>query len=100
MDGLAIILFIISLVLLMGALYFIYTQQSVLEQTSSLQDTSSGYPLPKGSMIGAQCPVGCTCFPNTSATTPSDAPTQMCAFLSDDVMFSCPPECCQPSCVS
>ena len=96
MDGLAIILFIVSLVIFTLALYFVLMQP--VSQTSSPQ-TSSGYPLPKGSMIGAQCPVGCTCFPNVGATTASDLPTQVCAFLSDDVMFSCPSQCCQPSCL-
>ena len=95
MDGLAIILFIVSLVSFLLAVYFLFMQPV----PSTSPSTNSGYPLPKGSMIGAQCPVGCTCFPNTDATTPTDAPAQVCAYLSDDVMFSCPPQCCQPSCL-
>ena len=97
MDGLAVILFILSLIVFLLAVYFVFMQP--VSNTPSPQ-TSSGYPLPKGSMIGAQCPVGCTCFPNADATMSTDSPTQVCAFLSDDVMFSCPPQCCQPSCLS
>jgi hypothetical protein len=51
-------------------------------------------------MIGAKCPVGCTCFPNTDATMSSDKPTQVCAMLDNNVMFKCPAQCCQPTCIN
>ena len=97
MDGFAIFLFIISLVL------FVVTAGIILHNQSSSPDTpgtNSGIALPDSTMIGAQCPVGCTCFPNTGATIPSDKPTQMCAMLDNNVMFSCPAQCCQPTCIN
>ena len=96
MDGFAIFLFIVSITLLVISLIIIFTS----DRTDLVSATSSGIPLPDSTMIGAQCPVGCTCFPNTAATTPSDKPTQMCAMLNNDVIFSCPPECCQPTCIT
>lgn len=96
MDGAALVLFIISLIMFVVSLYFVYSKQPVSNQGPQ---TSSGWPLPTGSMIGAQCPVGCTCFPNADATLPTGTPAQVCAYLSDDVMFRCPSQCCQPSCV-
>ena len=97
MDGAALILFIISLIMFVVSLYFVYSKQPA--SPSSETQASSGWPLPTGSMIGAQCPVGCTCFPNADATLPTGTAAQVCAYLSDDVMFSCPSQCCQPSCV-
>ena len=89
MDG-ALIVFIISLFLFLIALVMVLYNTSV---TPSPAPTTS-------TMIGAQCSVGCTCFPNPDATLPSDKPTQMCAYLSNDVMVKCNPECCQPTCVN
>jgi len=97
MEGGAIILFVISLILFVAAVVVILYNKS---QTSPVPSTNSGFPLPDSTMIGAQCPVGCTCFPNTAATTPSDKPTQVCAMLDNDTMFSCPAQCCQPTCVN
>lgn len=95
MDGVAIFLFIISLVL------FVVTAGIIVDtMTPSPVTTNSGIALPGSTMIGAQCPVGCTCFPNTDATIPSDKPTQMCAMLDNNVMFSCPAQCCQPTCIN
>ena len=98
MDGVAIFLFIVSLVL------FIITVIVILNTDSSSSPvsptTNSGIALPGSTMIGAKCPVGCTCFPNTDATIPSDKPTQMCAMLDNNVMFSCPAQCCQPTCIN
>ena len=70
-----------------------------MSQPSTSPAMSSGIPLPDSTTIGAKCSVGCTCFPNTKATLSTDKPTQMCAMLDNDVMFSCPDECCQPTCV-
>lgn len=96
MDGFAIVLFFVALISFIGAMYLILTRPVPEEEDQGL--TPAGMSLPSGSMIGAQCPVGCACFPNANATRPSDTPTQVCAFLSDNVMFSCPAQCCQPSC--
>lgn len=85
MDGLAIVLFLVSLIAFLVAMYMIWSQPV---SVSPAPVESSGLPTPSGSMIGAQCPVGCTCFPDAG-----------CGFLSDNVMFSCPSACCQPSCV-
>jgi hypothetical protein len=90
MDGGAFIIFIVSLILFLIALLIVLYNESM---TPSLMPTTS-------TMIGAQCSVGCTCFPNPDATLPSDKPTQMCAYLSNDVMVKCNPECCQPTCVN
>ena len=98
MDGFAIFLFIFSLVLFISAVIIIVYNQST---TPAVPDqTSSGIPLPDSTMIGAKCPVGCTCFPNTDATMSTDKPTQVCAMLDNNVMFSCPAECCQPTCIN
>ena len=98
MDGFAIFLFIVSLVLfVVTAGIVLYTQSP---SSSAVPMTSSGIPLPDSTMIGAKCPVGCTCFPNTDATIPKDEPTQMCAMLDNNVMFSCPAQCCQPTCIN
>lgn len=98
MDGFAIFLFIVSLVLFVVTVGIVLYTQS--PNSSAVPVTSSGIPLPDSTMIGAQCPVGCTCFPNTDATIPSDKPTQMCAMLDNNVMFSCPARCCQPTCIN
>ena len=98
MDGFAIFLFIVSLVLFVAAVAVILYNAS--EAPSPESSTSSGIPLPDSTMIGAKCPVGCTCFPNTDATMSSDKPTQVCAMLDNNVMFSCPAECCQPTCIN
>ena len=97
MDG-GIIIFITSFVLLVAALVVIIYNTSVTP--APVPETASGIPNPNSSWIGAQCPVGCTCFPNTGATMSSDKPTQKCAYLSNDVMFDCPAECCQPTCIN
>ena len=98
MDGFAIFLFITTLVL------FIITVIVILNTDSSSSPvsptTNSGIPLPDSTMIGAKCPVGCTCFPNAGATMPTDTPTQMCAMLDNNVMFTCPAQCCQPTCIN
>jgi len=97
MDRIAILLFIVTLVL------FLVTIGIIMLGSNSSRDeseTSSGIQLPDSTMIGAQCPVGCTCFPNTDATMSSDTPTQMCAMLDNNVMFSCPAQCCQPTCIN
>jgi len=98
MDGFAIFLFIVSLVLFVAAVAVILYNAS--EAPSPEYSTSSGIPLPDSTMIGAKCPVGCTCFPNTDATMSSDKPTQVCAMLDNNVMFKCPAECCQPTCIN
>ena len=94
MEGGAIILFMISIVLFVAAVVV------VLFTTGDTITTNSGFPLPNSTKIGAQCPVGCTCFPNTGATTPTDKPTQFCGFLDNGVMFGCPARCCQPTCIN
>ena len=98
MDGGAFAIFIISLILFVIALLMVAYNDSVTP--ASVPTTASGIPNPDSTMIGAQCSVGCTCFPNADATLPSDKPTQMCAYLSNDVMFKCNPECCQPTCIN
>ena len=98
MDGGAFIIFIISLILFLIALLMVLYNESTTP--SPAPSTASGIPNPDSTMIGAQCSVGCTCFPNPDATLPSDKPTQMCAYLSNDVMVKCNPECCQPTCVN
>ena len=98
MDELSILLFILSFALLVATVAVILYDKST--GTRAPKQTSSGIPLPQSSMIGAQCPVGCTCFPNPDATTSNDSPTQICALLDNDTMIACPPECCQPTCVN
>ena len=98
MDEVSIFLFIVTLVLFTTAVSLILYKRS--SAPPRMQETSSGIPLPDSTMIGAQCPVGCTCFPNTGATLSSDKPTQICATLDNNVMFSCPPQCCQPTCIN
>ena len=98
MDGFAIFLFILSIALFVAFTVIVLYDQTLVPGPSSTP--SSGFPLPDSTMIGAQCPVGCTCFPNTGATTSTDNPTQVCAFLDNDTMFSCPPQCCQPTCIN
>ena len=93
MDG-ALIIFIISLILFVIALLMVLYNDSVTP--SPAPSTPSG----NSTMIGAQCSVGCTCFPNPDATLPTDKPTQMCAYLSNDAFVKCNPECCQPTCVN
>jgi len=97
MEGGAIVLFVISLILFVAATVIVLYNMS---QTSPAPSTNSGFPLPDSTMIGAKCPVGCTCFPNTGATMSSDKPTQVCAMLDNDTMFSCPAQCCQPTCIN
>lgn len=98
MDGGAITIFIVSLILFIAAVVVVLYNATITP--SPAPETLSGIPNPNSSWIGAQCPVGCTCFPNTGATLPSDKPTQKCAYLSNDVMFDCPAECCQPTCIN
>ena len=101
MDEFAIFLFVFSLALFIATAIIILYNQSTTPLSPAFQDqTSSGILLPDSTMIGAQCPVGCTCFPNTGATIPSDKPTQMCAMLDNNVIFSCPAQCCQPTCIN
>lgn len=100
MDGFAIFLFITTLIVFIITVILILTNPPDMGPSSSPDETSSGIPLPDSTMIGAQCPVGCTCFPNAGATTPKDKPTQMCAVLNNDVMFACPARCCQPTCIN
>ena len=97
MEGGATALFVISLILFVAAIVVLLYNKS---QTSPASSTSSGIPLPDSTMIGAKCPVGCTCFPNAGATTPTDKPTQLCGFLDNGVLFSCPAKCCQPTCIN
>ena len=99
MDGFAIFLFIVSLILFIATAIIILYSQST---TPAVPDdkTSSGIPLPDSTMIGAQCPVGCTCFPNMDATMSTDTPPQVCAMLDNNVMFTCPAQCCQPTCIN
>lgn len=94
MDGAAIALFVISLIFFILAVLVIWYTRNNLPAPPA--DTSSGIPIPAGSWIGQQCPVGCTCFPNASTTAGS---SQVCSYLSNDVMLACPPACCTPSCV-
>jgi hypothetical protein len=98
MEAGAIALFMISLILFISAVVVILYDQSMAPP--DVDQTSSGIPLPDSTMIGGQCPVGCTCFPNTGATTSTDKPTQICAFLDNGTMFSCPAQCCQPTCIN
>jgi len=93
MDG-ALIIFIISLFLFITALLVVMYNETVTPSPAAAMGSGTS------TMIGAQCSVGCTCFPNPDATLPSDKPTQMCAYLSNDVMVKCNPECCQPTCVN
>lgn len=99
MEGGAIALFVISLILFVVAAIIILYNASMVAP-SLVPETNSGIPNPNSTMIGAKCPVGCTCFPNTAATLPTDKPTQFCGYLSNDTMFSCPAECCQPTCIN
>lgn len=98
MEGGAITLFVISLILFIAAAAVILYNASA--EPSPVPLTNSGIPNPNSTWIGAQCPVGCTCFPNTAATLPTDKPTQFCGYLSNATMFSCPAECCQPTCIN
>ncbi len=98
MDGKALAVFIVSLILFITAVVTIV--HNAATSPSPAPSTPSGIPNPDSTMIGAQCSVGCTCFPNPQATTSTDKPTQMCAYLSNDVMVKCKPECCQPTCIN
>ena len=98
MEGGAIAIFIVSLIMFIAAVVILIYNTTTTP--SPAPETSSGIPNPNSTSIGAKCPVGCTCFPNTGATLPTDAPTQKCGYLSNDVMFDCPPECCQPTCIN
>jgi len=97
MDEIAIFLFIVTLILFITTLVFIALNN---DSSSPSPSTNSTFPLPDSTMIGAKCPVGCTCFPNAGATMSSDKPTQICATLDNNVMFSCPAQCCQPTCIN
>ena len=99
MEGGLIAFFMISLILFVSAVVIIL-YNATTAAPSPEPETNSGIPNPNSSWIGAKCPVACTCFPNTEATLPTDKPTQLCAYLSNDVMFNCPPECCQPTCIN
>ena len=81
MIALAYIMFLISI---LGFIYSIlYTPD----------DASTPPPAPPmTSWIGKECPVGCTCFPGEGAGK------QQCGYLSNDVKFTCPADCCTPSC--
>ena len=96
MDGSAMFFFLVSLTLLITTAVLILYSWSMTPMASPGSGTA---PLPDSTMIGAQCPMGCTCFPNTVATVPSDTPTQVCAMLDNDTMFKCPARCCQPTCI-
>lgn len=98
MEEGAITLFVISLILFIAAVIVILYNASMAPSPVPL--TNSGIPNPNSTKIGAKCPVGCTCFPNTAATLPTDKPTQFCGFLDNNIMFSCPAECCQPTCIN
>jgi hypothetical protein len=98
MEGPAVIMFLISFILLVTAGVILLYNSNL--PTSPVSSTNSGIPNPNSSWIGAQCPVGCTCFPNAAATLPTDKPTQMCGYLANDTMFTCPAECCQPTCIN
>lgn len=98
MSGGTVAVFIIALTVFITAVVMILYNASTTTVTT-IEETASGFPLPNSSWIGAQCPVGCTCFPNPSATQSTDKPIQKCAYLSNDVMFDCPSACCQPTCV-
>ena len=98
MSGGTVAVFIIALTVFITAVVMILYKASTTI-VSSLDETVSGLPLPNSSLIGAQCSVGCTCFPNPAATQSTDKPTQKCAYLSNDVMFDCPSACCQPTCI-
>ena len=98
MEEGAILLFMFFLVLFVSATVIVLYQMNEIPQP--VPQTSSGFPLPDSTMIGAQCPVGCTCFPNPDATMASDMPTQICAMLNNGVMYKCPAQCCQPTCIN
>lgn len=98
MEGEAFTVFIISLIIFIVAVVILLYNKTTTPGPAP--ETSSGIPNPNSSWIGAKCPVGCTCFPNTGATLPTDKPTQKCSYLSNDVMFDCPAECCQPTCIN
>ena len=86
----ATIFFMVSLVVFLGTIIYILSQNPL----PAPDDKSSfGSPVPMSSLIGKACPVGCTCFPKQDRSG-----TQMCSYLDNDVMFRCPAECCTPSC--
>lgn len=83
--------FIISLTVFLATTVYILYQDS-------LRNSGEGSPtptptLPMSSYIGKSCPVGCSCFPRQDTSG-----KQMCAYLDNNVMFGCPPDCCTPSC--
>lgn len=98
MNGSAIAIFVVSLIMFVTSIVLVMYNASRLP--APVDVTSSGIPNPNSSWIGAKCPVGCTCFPNSGATLPTDKPTQMCGYLSNNTMFNCPAECCQPTCIN
>lgn len=81
------ILFVFSLVIFLGTVFYIFTQ------TPDESPTPFSSEPPMSSMIGKACPVGCTCFPRQDTSG-----KQMCSYLDNNVMFGCPAECCTPSC--
>lgn len=92
MDGIAILLFIVSLVTFATSLFLIWIQDVPMEAAAPEESPD----LPQSTMIGAQCPVGCTCFPNSKGS----GPTQVCGQLDNGTMFKCPDKCCQPTCLA
>ena len=83
--------FIISLVVFLATAIYILYQDSLRE--SEGDSTPTAPTLPMSSYIGKSCPVGCSCFPRQDTSG-----KQMCAYLDNNVMFGCPPDCCTPSC--
>ena len=82
--------FMVSLMVFLGTIFYIFYTNSLPEP---VVQSSFGSPIPMTSMIGKSCPVGCTCFPRQDRSG-----KQMCSYLDNDVMFGCPAECCTPSC--
>ena len=87
----ASIFFIVSLMVFLATAIYILYQDSL---QPSNPDVDQGLPAPPmSSYIGKSCPVGCSCFPRQDTSG-----KQMCAYLDNNVMFGCPPDCCTPSC--
>ena len=83
--------FMISLTVFLAVAIYILYQNSL---QPSKPDVDQGLPAPPmSSYIGKSCPVGCSCFPRQDTSG-----KQMCAYLDNNVMFGCPPDCCTPSC--
>ena len=89
--------FIVSLVVFLVTIAYIIISQPPVD--IPVAAPSSGKPIPDTTYIGqGKCPVSCTCFPKQYGDGSVTTSQTVCAYLDNDEMFACPPDCCTPSC--